>query len=518
MAATAANLEVSTDSSSLDAWLSRLPGDACAAFVALRDQAQKLASSPVAARERFVVLERMRDHALKLMPELRSRYLSKPVPLDGSERQAWEVALGLWEAFYFAYALCSESGAAPEHAAIVWQRALDCLGRAIREHAFAYHAVPSGLWKELNSCYRTVEGCALADIGVADVMGADASCKRSYLATVLHDAGNLYALTTPQMSALEQLLPAWAALVDLVTAHPADAARSPLAIDVASDTGAQLARSLQPSETLHYLETGALAPRLREISAAVRSGTLPLELAATRSLGRQATERLLTHLYIQWCSAGQGRLDERHASTRRAQIALNMHAIHFQISGRAFRQPGLSYTREEEHDLATFGHITERTEQRLLTSRSSALEPWEVVNQSASGLMSMMRKPDLESRIHHGQLIAMRTSSIEPPMLGVVQRLRIENGGQLGIGVRVIRGESRGAAVRVFGDATLKYERALIVEADKERDTPAFLVLPPGAYALGSTLELHTGRAEKIVLVSLLEQCEDHDRATYRPA
>jgi len=211
-------------------------------------------------------------------------------------------------------------------------------------------------------------------------------------------------------------------------------------------------------------------------------------------------------------------VEERRDSTRRAQIALNMHAIHFQISGRAFRQQGLRYTREEEHDLATFGHITERTEQRLLTSQSSALEPWEIVNQSVSGVQSMIRKPDLDSRIEHGQLIAMRTSSMEPPVLALVQRLRIESDGRLGIGVRVIRSDVRGAAVRPVGDPSAKYERALVVEADSERDVPAYVILPPGRFAAGSMIELHVGRAEKIVITAMLDQGMDHDRATYQPA
>jgi hypothetical protein len=343
-------------------------------------------------------------------------------------------------------------------------------------------------------------------------------CKRTYLEIVLHDAANPFTLSPQQMLALELLLPQWAAAAVLTSEYPADGSSASLAIDLARDTGAQLARAPQDAETLRFLDMRQIAAKLRDLATAVRSGTLPIELAATRSLARAATERLLTHLYIQWCSAGTGRADERRESTRRAQIALNMHAIHFQISGRAFRQPGLRYTREEEHDLATFGHITERTEQRLLTGQSSALEPWEIVNQSVSGVQSMIRKPDLESRIHHGQLIAMRTSSMEPPALAMVQRIRIENDGALGIGVRMLRSEARGAAVRSLRDATPKYERALIVEADTERDAPSYLILPPGRFAPGEAIELHTGRAEKVVIVALLDQCVDHDRATYKSA
>ncbi len=520
MAATAANIDPSANPSNLEVWLKRLPADSCAALRALREHVQSVSANSIAAQERFAMLEAMRSRAAQLMPEQRSRYLGKAVPFDGDELQAWEDCVRLWEALYFGYALCTESDSVPERAAAVCQRALDCLGRAIREHTYAYRAVPPALWKELNSCYRSAEDCALSDLAVEDAEqpGSQLSCKRAYLTTVLHDAANLYALSTLQMQALEQLLPRWLAAASLAADIPGEAARSPLAIDLVSESGAQLARTLQPADSLRYLDMSTLAPKLRDLAATVRGGTPLLELTATRTLERAATERLLTHLYIQWCSAGNSRIDERRNSPTRAQVALNMHAIHFQISGRAFRQPGLRYTHEEQHDLATFGHITERTEQRLLTTRSSALEPWEIANQSVSGLLSLIRKADLVSRIGHGQLVAMRTSSMEPPMLAQVQRLRVEHDGTLSIGVRVVRAEAHGAAIRPLGDPALKYERALLVDADTERNVPAHLILAPGKFALGSVLELHSGRPEKIVVTAILDQSADHDRIAYKAA
>jgi hypothetical protein len=521
MAASAApvNTEVSPNPGNLDAWLKRLPADSCAALNVLREHVQELSANAIGAQERFAMLERMRSHAARLMPEQRRRYMGKPVPLDGDERQAWEAAVRLWEAFYFGYAACAES-ATPARTAVVWQRALDCLGRAVREHTYAYRAAPTALWKELNSCYRSTEACTMSDVAVEDAEqpGSPLSCKHAYLTTVLHDAANLYALSSAQMQALEQLLPSWLAAADLSIEIPSEATRSPLAIDLCGESGPQLSRTFQPSENLRYLDMSKLAPTLRELAATVRGGTLPLEFAATRALERPATERLLTHLYIQWCSAGSSRLDERHGSQGRAQVALNLHAIHFQISGRAFRQPGLRYTVEEQHDLATFGHITGRTEQRLLTGRSSALEPWEIENQSVSGLLIMARKPDLESRIGHGQLIAMRTSGIDPVLLAQVQRLRIEQDGSLSIGVRTVRAPVHAVAVRPLGDPALKYERALMVEADIERNVPAYLVLPPGKFALGSVFELHAARPEKVVVTGILDQSTDNDRVTYNIA
>lgn len=515
MAAIATAFQPSSDPTGVDAWLARLPNDAPAAFSLLRQQAHALASEPIATDQRYAMLERVRDRALGFVAAQRARYLGRPVPLAQAERAAWEDHVGLWQAFYFGYALCTDAGVEPRFAAAVWQRALDSLGRAMREYVCAYRAVPASLWQEFNRCYRSAEDCALSEIEIADTERPDddgATCKTAYLATLLYESANLYSVSGAQMQLLELWLPDWLGLVDLAPSAPEDSARSPLAIDLAGDSGARRARDFAPADTLRYLDTSALALKLRDLGASVRAGA---DIGGT--LPRPLVERLLTHLYVQWCSVGSGRIDERRDAATRAQVAVNMHAVHFQISGRAFRQPGLRYTREEEHDLATFGHITERTEHRLLTGRSSALEPWEIVNQSASGLLGMCRKPDLETCIAHGQLIAMRTSSIAPPVLGVVQRLRLEHDGALNVGVRAIRGEARGAAVRRKGDPALKYERALLVDADPERRTPAFLIVPPATFAAGSALELFTSRAETVTVSEILDQGADHERVAFAP-
>src|SRR5512139_1112047 len=109
MAATATTLNPSPDGQALEAWLKGLPTDPRAAFAALRQRVQALSSGSIAAQERFAQLECMRRRAAELMPEQRTVYLGKPIPLDDAESQAWEDCVGLWEALYIAYALCTES-------------------------------------------------------------------------------------------------------------------------------------------------------------------------------------------------------------------------------------------------------------------------------------------------------------------------------------------------------------------------------------------------------------------------
>lgn len=485
-----------------------------AALATLRQAAQALAADTVGSEERLEALERLRTQALSLLPQQRLHYIGQPLPLADDERLAWEEQVALWHAFYFGFALCADLPGTT-HAALVWTRSLDSLGRAIREHGRVYRAVPPILWKELNSCYRTAEACAVHATPVpgGDPSGTPQTCKSVYLTTLLHDAANLAALSGTQLQLVERWLPSWLEHADLLVDAPAQIARSPLAIHLASETGARLGRELPHDEQLRFVDTSALGARLRDLAAALREQRRDPDLEiALRALPRLDVERLLTHLYVQWCSAGTGRHEDRQDQRMRAQVAVTMHAIHFQISGRSFRQPGARYTREEEYDLATFGHITERTEHRLLTGRSAALEPWDIVNQSSAGSMGMRRTPDLQTRIGHGQLVAVRTSSATPPMLGTVQRLRAENDGALTAGIRLVSSDVRGVAVRLPTSPTPAFERALLIAADAARKLPESLIVPHGKYEPGTIVEVHDTRTEKVQLGEFLERGFEYER------
>ncbi len=495
-----------------------MPGTAETAT--LRQSAQSVSAGAMPADQRCQALEQLRARALQVLENARTQYAGKPLPLADDERRAWEEQIALWQSLYIGYALCTDIGPDPTSAATVWQRALESLGRAIREHAWAYRSVPASLWKELNNCYRAASGCELESIRVQGRADGEASltCKSTFLSVVLHDAANCYALASEQMEALERWLSAWSEHVDLPASTPDGAPRPPLAIDLSGDAGARVARDLSPNEFMRFVDTSALGVKLRALAARLRENAPDTELAQTAAaMPRAALERLLTHLYVQWCSTGTGRIEERRDTSTRAQVAVTMHAVHFQISGRAFRQPGSRYTREEEHDLATFGHITERTEQRLLTGRSSALEPWEIVNQGLSGSLGIHRKPDLHSRIGHGQLVAVRTSSASDPVLATVQRLRIEADGSLYVGIRIIRGEARGVAVRMAGMPTEKYHRALLVREGDEKAPPTIIV-SRGQFSPGALVEVHSNRGEVMQLGGLIECGCDFERLSLIPA
>ncbi len=493
--------------------------EAAGVLARLQEQAHSLASAVLAPRQRLAGLDALRGVAIEATRAQRALYFARPLPLAAPELRAWDGAVSLWQTFHVGYAACVAAHVEPTAAEIMAQRALDSLARALQEHVGAYRAIPATLWKDLHTAWRIAADSGHADTPVHDPHApqAQTSCRHAYLGAVLHHCANPYLLSGMQARLLEQWLPQWLGLVALSATVPVWASRSPLALDLGSDAGARLARDIGSAKDVRYLDTSALGMRLRELADCARNGKPAPELQAAADVPRPVVERLLTHLYIHWCSAGAAAAEELADEPVRSQVGLGMHAVHFQISGRAFRQPEARYTREEEHDLATFGYITERTEQRLLTTRSAALEPWELTGRTASAL-ALRRGPDLPARIAHGQLVSVRTSSFDPPSLGTVQRLRVEPDGQTHVGVRLIRGEVRGVALRTAGNMLEKFERALLIEGDPQRGTPASLVVAAGRFGPGTRIELGTTRSGALILGASIERGPDFDRLAIEPS
>jgi hypothetical protein len=497
--------------------------DARAAQAALRERILGMEKAGSASAVQLSALEQIRVAAETLHPQLAKVYTAQPIPLEREERQVWQETVDLWLALHGGYARVLEAGAGDVSnlvSAHACHRALHCMGRAMLEHVCVYRAVPAALWKQFNGLYLYAETRQLRDLAV-DNSGTDpataATCGSVYRSVLLALAANTYALSPDQINVALAWARDWNALVALAPKAAQDAARSPHAIDLAAGSGPIRLRQAPAVPTLRYVDAERLAQRLRDIASALREGRAAPELAIATQLSHAATEKLLTHLYVQWCSAGTNRAEERRPTTQRAQVSINFHSIHFQISGRAFRQPGLRYTRDEERDIATFGHITERTESRLLTTRSSALEPWEIVNQGATGALGMNRRPDLQTRVGQGQLVAMRVSSTQPPMLGMVQRIREEEDGSLGIGVRIVPVVVQAASVRPPGNPKEKFERALLIPADEERKQAASLVLIPGTYRQNALLEVATLQTCTVRLLSLVEKGANFERVAFEP-
>jgi hypothetical protein len=129
----------------------------------------------------------------------------------------------------------------------------------------------------------------------------------------------------------------------------------------------------------------------------------------------------------------------------------------------------------------------------------------------------MQREPNGSGRVSHNQLLAVRRPTSRSFHLGMVQWLRMEEGGELYCGVRLFPGTPHAISVRPsnFAPTSIpRYERALLLPEVPAPATPATLILPAGWFQSGRFVELFSDRKQVAKLLNLLEKGGDFDRGT----
>ena len=278
-------------------------------------------------------------------------------------------------------------------------------------------------------------------------------------------------------------------------------------------------RAAAQAAGVRYLNLENLSKALRQAVASLKEGQTPAQLGLGE-LTREACEKLLLLLHIQWCAAGTGRMDERSPVEIRVMISSTIPAIHFHLTGRAFRQPGGEITARERRDLDVLGNISDRNEQGLASQRSASIDIWAIVNKSASGFLGLCRDPRSATCVSHNQLVGLQSPATKTMYLGIVQRLIVDEEGATWAGLRLIPGAPRAAAVCVAGaDArapnAAKYDRALLVPKDTARNVPSSVLLLPTWYLADRVIDLQTDKAHKLRLQALLDKGPNFERATF---
>jgi hypothetical protein len=516
------------DAAGCKQWLEALPlTNVRAAQQTLTQQVELLRQAALPAAEMLRVLESMRDAITFVQSELARKITGRQLPLDANETAIWAQVQTLWLELADAYVMCRDAHAKGDlrlvnSGALILMRAMRCIDAAMFDHYRVYRQVPPELWKKLNQLYVFAEQSGFARTAVAGgnrEQDPQTTCMGVYCRALLAHLANPYSLSGRQMEFLSHWIEKWALLMNL-SAQPLPPSAIPaLAIDLGGSAGATFAEGLTPAPGLRHLDLETVGRTLRQLITLLKQGQTPAQLGLGDDARQPGCENLLMLLYVQWCRAGTGRGEQRDNSGEKAQVCLSFHAAHFHISGRAFRPPGASLSRLEEHDMQLFGHISERTERQLASHQSAAVESWQLVNQSNSGFMCMMRDPDAQLRIGHHQLVAVRRGTSKLFYVGLIQWIRLDVDNSLFVGVRLFPGIARAVAIRPANftaptDAKGSFERGLLLPELPAPSTPATLLLPSGWYQPGRFVELHGEQKSVAKLVNLLEKGSDFERCT----
>ena len=513
-----------TDSAACERWIQQLPlTNIQQTHRLLKSQITALRAAGLPALERLRILESLRPSIAFVQAECANRYIGKSLPLDAAEHAAWQEVVALWEGVAGNYENClaayrSGDFVLASHAALIAERVMRTIGCQMIECYHAYRHVPGALWGELHALYLAAEQYGFLHAPIPDplrVGRSETSCAEAYVGVVLTHLANPYGLSSRQFGFVLRWVEKWAGLVKLAQ-QPSPVSPTPaLAVDLDGMSGPILGQDLDTTSALRYLEVEPLARTLRQTITALKQGKAPAALGLGGNTHQPGCESLLMLLYVQWCRAGAGRIEEREEADEEASLCFGINAAHDRLRKAVERQQPAELTSREKRDLDTFGYVV-RARNDVPEAAHAPVEKWKIGNCSPSGFMCVLRAPRGPGRVVHNQLVLVQRGTPAEFRAGVIQWMRIEANGDLRCGVRLFPGKPSAVTLRPAEakQAANGYERALLLAADPITATPAALILPSGWFQCGAFIEVITDRHQVATMLTLLDKGSDFDRGT----
>ena len=516
------------DAQECKAWLENVPlANVATAQRELLAQVMEFNRFPANATHRFAVMEVLREPVNFVQIEQAKRFANRALPMAQAEAEVFEDTNALWEEMRAGYLRCLDSalnGDTAMHAqgALICQRALAYSGLKMFHHFRAYRQVPPREWRGTHAVYAAAEQLDAAEEPVKDFLNRDVhdtSPRIAYARALLMGLCNPNELAQRQLTFVAYLLERWASKLEVGSEPLAEEEGVlPLVVDLAGDRLPErldAAASTRVGEA-RYLDARKLAKSLRNRVGLLRKGESPAKLALGEDCIQPSCEQLLVFLFRQWCQGKLSRSTERRASAAAVQACGEFGAIHYFVTGRAFRQPQLGeLTKQQREEIATFGRISTRQDDDL--PPGVALEQWRLEDESPQGLRLIRRAGTPGKRYSHGQLVCVRPADAKSYRLGQVRWLMEGQGGDLHAGVRLLPGLPAGCAVRATGVNVQneKFVPALLLAAVPAADVPMSMLLPSGWFKPKRVLELFVDGTARIRLLEVLERGLDYERATF---
>jgi hypothetical protein len=523
-----------TDPARCKAWLEHLPlANVATAQNQLLEQIEEFNRFPTDAANRLAVMETLREAVNFVQIEQAKRFTNRALPMAQAESKVFDDTIALWEQMRLGYLRCVESAAKGEagmrtQAPLICQRALAYAGLRMFHHHRAYRQVPAQDWSALHAIYAAAERMKVADSAVKDFLNRDVhdtSPRIAYARAVLMAMCNPNELNQRQLTFAAFLLERWASKLDVSSTPVAEAEGvPPLAVDLAGDScperlAAPAAAGLKEPR---YFDLSKISKSLRNRVGLLRKGESPSKLALGEDCVQPSCEQLLVFLYRQWCQPKAGR-SERKAAGLTAEATSELPAIHYYLSGRAFRQQqgeSKELSQKQRDEIATFGRVSTRDEDDYSVAQGFTLELWELVDESAQGLQ-ILRRADVPGRRYtHGQLMIVRHARAKSFLLGQIRWLMAAQNGDLNAGIRLLPGLPAATAVRPTGLNVVQeeYVQAVSLTAVKALNSPPSLVLPVGWYKPNRIIEVFVESSIRVKLVELVERGSDFERVAYEAA
>ncbi len=517
-----------TDAASCARWVAALPiTNVQMVQQTLSEQAAALAAAKLPALERLKIIEALKETILFSQAELAKRYIGKPLPLDQADARAWDSVMRLWGAVGAVYRACLDALRAGDltmapHAALLTLRCLRTAAYGLYEHYQVYREPEATSWRSFHECFAYAEEHGLSRARVTDVFNkrdTDTSCAEAYVQGLMANLANPFALSVRQMAFLRRWLEKWASLVELSRQPLPPGQIPPLAVDYAGDAPPGLAAQVAPGESARYLDLEPLSKMLRQTINLLKQGQTPGQLGLGEDARQPGCESLIMLLYLEWCRAGTLRSENRAATEDPAEVCFGISDAFNMMGGDNRTRQEIEFNARDKWEMDNLG-FSMRLSNTAKQAAVKKTEAWQILNQSNSGFMCMLREPSGVMRMVHNQLLGIRRFG-EAPRLGTLQWIRVSSNRETQCGVRLYPGAPQAAKVRPANFNVPKgqeFEVALMTPAVTMPATPANIMLPAGWFQTGRLLELEGNPSDPkkrlIKLLALLERGADFDRCS----
>lgn len=508
-------------------WIEQLPlTNSAQAQQVLSAELKRFLQFRTGPLERLKTLEELRETVELVQTECAKKYATKPLPLTATESALWKQVVELWQTLRAAYQRCLQDAVedgeeARKNAALMCQRCVRYTTLSILEYYLTNQEVTADWWRHLHALYAFAEKRGFADVAVRDSINPEAnatSCAAAYAQALLLGLGNPYSLSHKRLELAKRWLEKWGNKISITTTPPEGAFM--LAVDLEGNQGVMLRLKGSAPASARYLAVDDLAKNLLKRIVLLEQGQPPSELGLGADSIQPGCETLLKLLYQQWCKPGSGAVNPRRQIENTVQVCIGIPAIHYYMSGKSFKQPGTPrLSREEEEELATFGHLSKQREEMRASQMGYALESWKTKNDGPQGF-GLVRAPEGGgARVQLHQLIGTCAAGGKTFLLCVVQWLTLKQNGELHLGVRTLPGVPEPVAVRPFGGVTAPvYVQAFLLPDVADQKIEPSLILPGGWFQTGRTIEVFTSEPQRLKLTRLIEKGSDYEQVDFDSA
>lgn len=525
-------------------WLEALPlTNSAVVQLQLCKQLELIAAAGIKPAVLFDILEAMREPFGFVQAEMAKKYVHRALPLADLELTARNNSLLAWQAYRTAGLVCLQSlldGARDlkSVAATVCHRALDAHARMMIDQARTNCEAPVADWKMLHTIYRAAEQLGVEGEKVKDPLSREAPvshCMAVYAQPVLVTIGSYNEWNARQSAMILRWLERWSTKIRITSTPPAAPVKPPVltntdserggfriaegaaGVPAAGATAASTAPALGPG--VRYIDIGDVSLSIKNCVILLRKGETPVNLGLGEDCVMPHCEQQLITLYQHWCDGRVDRNAARRPSTSDALVAIGLEVMHYYLSGKPFKQPGVptELTSKQRAEIATFGRIATRDDDEYSQMHGYSMEQWQLRDESLAGMSMVRAKAVHGHRIAAGTLLAARPAGAKVFMLGTVRWVQWLTDGQIMVGVRAIPGTPMPVGLRPTGiNATKeKFHQGFLMPAVEILKTPDSVLMPAGWFKPGKVIEVDSDKPWRITLVDVIERGGEFERCTY---